>query len=67
MKTKITKRNKTQERQEMQMKKKQLLTTNQPMPSPFPNRSPPTSFPPSLYTEHDVIWNGISLWSAGVR
>ena len=33
---------------------------------PVPEHLPPASSPPSLYTEHDVIWYGIFLWPVWV-
>lgn len=33
---------------------------------PVSEQQPLASFPPSLYTEHDVIWYGISLWPVWV-
>ena len=39
-----------------------LLTDAQSVPEQWPL----ASFPPSLYTEHDIIWYGISLWPVGV-
>ena len=33
---------------------------------PVPEQWPPASFPPSLYTGHDVLWYGISLWPVWV-
>jgi len=57
-------RNKTQDRQRMQMKKPQLLTTNRPMPSQPLSSNPPANFPPGLCAEDDILWYGTSLWSA---
>ena len=63
MKRKITKRerHKTQEKQVMQMKNICSLPTYQ-CPACYQAAAPPASFPPSLYTKHDVIWYGIPLW-----
>ena len=33
---------------------------------PVPEQRLPASFSPILYTEHDVIWYGISLWPVWV-
>ena len=33
---------------------------------PVPEQQPPASFPPRLYTEHDVLWYGRSLWPVWV-
>lgn len=33
---------------------------------PIPEQQPPTSFAPSLYTEHNTIQCGISLWIFGL-
>ena len=47
--------------------KKQLLPTGSPVPhSPWVNGSFGKALAPRFITEHDVIWYGISLWSAGV-
>lgn len=31
-----------------------------------PKQKPLASFPPSLYTEYDILWYGISLWPVWV-
>lgn len=44
----------------------QLLTSHWLDAWPASQKQPLTSFPPSLYSKHGLMWSGISLGSAGV-
>jgi len=61
---KITVRNKTQERQVMQMRTvvHHQPTDAQSVPEQRPRRQPS----PQFISGHDVIQHGLSLWSVGV-
>lgn len=45
---------------------KQMIHSGVVHHSPVPEQQPPAIFPPGLYTEHNIIWYGISLWLVSV-